>query len=59
MDYEPGNSCVRKMLQKSMLIMETKKNLALFFFNSVLRNDEVGGGLLFAEQITAGTYFLL
>jgi hypothetical protein len=38
-----------------MMIMETEKDWALFYFNCVLRDAEVGGDLLFAAQITAST----
>jgi hypothetical protein len=38
-----------------MVIMETEKYWALFYFNCVLRDAEVGGDLLFAAQITAST----
>ena len=44
MGYEPGNSCVHQiMYQKTTMIMETEKDWALFYFNCVLRDDEVGG----------------
>jgi hypothetical protein len=39
----PGNLCVHQMYQKTMMIMETEKYWSLFYFNCVLRNDEVGG----------------
>jgi hypothetical protein len=35
-----------------MMIMEMEKDWALFCFNCVLRDAEVGGDLLFAAQIT-------
>jgi hypothetical protein len=37
-----GNFCVHQMYQKTMMIMEKEKNFALFYFNCVLREDEVG-----------------
>jgi hypothetical protein len=42
------------MYQKTMMIMETEKEWALFYFNSVLRDAEVGGDLLFAAHEMAG-----
>jgi hypothetical protein len=42
------------MYQKTMMIMATEKDWALFCFNCVLQDVEVGGDLLFAAQITAG-----
>jgi hypothetical protein len=42
------------MYQKTMMIMEMETDWALFYFNCGLRDDEVGGDLLFAAQITAG-----
>jgi hypothetical protein len=41
-------------VSKTMIIMETEKDLALSCFNCVLRDAEVGGDLLFAAQIMAG-----
>jgi hypothetical protein len=35
--------------------METEKDWALFCFNCVLGDAEVGGDLIFAAQITAST----
>jgi hypothetical protein len=40
------------MYQKTMMIMELEKDWALFCFNCVLPDAEVGGDLLFVAQIT-------